>query len=686
MKPGKKTSFAKPFTTVSLILILFITLPFSIIFFYNLRNIVSNLIEVNTRENISHSRDLVISEIYKQEAAIRLTAAGIVHFFEHGIVSPDSMSGFMADIMENVPNSLCIYFTNNRKWNEPDGFAAFGDFWVPDDNWDNTLRSWFIEAKNANGNIVFSEPYVDADSNEIVITLSMNVYNSKGEDIGVAANDVEVYYLRDVLKSLIKLPEQDVYIINKSGLFITHDDINAIMEKDFFTELNLNQYRNSILGSDDYFIIDQNNIIFSSVIPRTDWILVSTIPVSVIYTDSNILIQRLIILSFAMLAGVVIISVLFTNRMLTVPLKGVLQVTESLALMDFTVDIGKYRTDEIGDIQHALIKIRDSLRASIDSLQNHLSKSEDESRKLNTIVVDSFGALESISVNIDVMDAKVKSQMMAVENAAESATEIHHKSEAFEKIVQNQAAYIIESSSAIEQLAGLINTIRLAAESTNETTGTLSTSSEAGQKTLYKLTEELFKITEQSETLRKANEAIIDITAQTNILAMNAAIEAAHAGEAGKGFAVVAGEVRKLAELSGKESDSISAQIKKMEQTISQIDNVSKKTVSAMNIIFNMIKKLDSSFAKVNCAVEEQALGSARTLSILKNVQKMTGEVRTGAEAMFKRSAEIHNDMEKLREISAEVTEKVTEVRSSSASIASFLGNVRNMGMNKNHG
>jgi len=686
MKPRRKTSFAKSFTSVSLIMIVFITLSLSIVFFYNLRNIISNLTEVNTRENISHSRDLVFSEINKQEAAIRLTAVGIVHFFEHGIAAFDTMSSFMADIMENVPNSLCIYFTNNRKWNDPGGFAAFGDFWVPGDSWDNTQRSWFTEAKNARGNIAFSEPYVDADSNEIVITLSMNVYNSDGVDIGVVANDVEVYYLRDMLESLIKLRNQEVYIINKNGLFITHDDINAIMEKDFFTEFNLQRYRNSVLGSEDYFIIDQNNIVFSSAIPHTDWILVSTIPTSIIFADTNRLILRLIILSLAMLAGVVFISVLFTNRMLTIPLKGVLQVTESLALMDFTVDISKYRTDEIGDIQYALIKIRDSLRTSIDSLQSHLSKSEDESRKLNTIVVDSFGALETISANIDVMDTKVKSQMMSVQNAAESSTEIHHKSEAFEKIVQNQAAYIIESSTAIEQLAGLINTIRLVVDSTNETTKTLSTSSEAGQKTLYKLTEELYKITEQSETLRKANEAIIDITAQTNILAMNAAIEAAHAGEAGKGFAVVAGEVRKLAELSGKESDSISAQIKKMEQTITQLDYVSKETVAAMDIIFNMIKTLDSSFVKVNRAVEEQASGSTRTLSILKNVHQMTGEVRTGAEAMFKRSAEIHNDMNKLREISIEVTEKVTEVRSSSASIASLLDNVRKMGMNKNQG
>jgi methyl-accepting chemotaxis protein len=449
------------------------------------------------------------------------------------------------------------------------------------------------------------------------------------------------------------------------------------MEKDLFEELNLDKYRDSVLGSADFFNIDKDVFLYSSAMSNTGWILVSTIPSSVIFEETNALILHLIILCIAMLMVVVFVLVLYTYRKLTIPIREVLKITHALAAMDFNIDIDKVRTDEIGDIQNALIEIRDSLKESIDSLHDHLSKSEEESNRLNTMVIDSFSALEAITSGIDLMDTKVQSQMESVRNATESATEIYHNAGAFEKTVQDQVSHITESSTAIEQLANHISTIRSAVEITNETTNTLSTSSEAGQKMLLKLTEELHHIARQSETLRKANNAIADITAQTNILAMNAAIEAAHAGAAGKGFAVVAGEIRKLAELSGEQSASISAEIKNMEDTISRIETVSKGTVLSMGIIFDKIKTLGPSFETVNQAVGEQSSSSTRTLSILKDVHEMTGEVRAGSEVMHKRSAAIHKDMEKLREISVEVNEEVSAMRTASANIALFLDNVR---------
>jgi methyl-accepting chemotaxis protein len=373
MKKTKKTSFAKSFTTVSLFMILIVKLILSLLFFYYLRSVVVDLSEFNTRENVAHSQQLIVSGIKDHEQAIEYAATGIVHFFRQGIFSAEVISGYLNDVIKKTPNSLDIYFTNNRVWNQTGGFAAFGSGWIPDNNWDNTNRPWFIDAKKAKNSIAFSEPYVDADTGDIIVTLSMTVFDGV-RDIGVIASDVKVNILGEVINSMKNFSGQEMYIINASGLFITHEDINAVMKKDFFTEKNLELYRASVLGSPDLFKIDKHVFISSSVIPHTGWIIVSTIPSSVIYARTNVFTMRLILFSIVMFVCVTVITIVFTYKKLTVPLDDVLKFSDAIAAKNYDVNISSFRNDEIGDIQQSLVKIRDSLKSNIDSLHIHLSK------------------------------------------------------------------------------------------------------------------------------------------------------------------------------------------------------------------------------------------------------------------------------------------------------------------------
>jgi methyl-accepting chemotaxis protein len=370
---------------------------------------------------------------------------------------------------------------------------------------------------------------------------------------------------------------------------------------------------------------------------------------------------------------------LLISRSLIKPIKEVEGAANALAALDFEAVISHFRKDEIGDIQRALIKIRDSLRKAMDDLKANLSNMSANSKRLNTVIVESSDALGTITGNMDVMQTETDTQRESVAQTSNALNEIINSIDSLDKAVYTQAAHITQSSAAIEEMVANIASIRLVVAKVTKTTDTLSRSSASGHSMLIKLTEAIKRIQDQSATLQNANKTIADIVGQTNILAMNAAIEAAHAGESGKGFAVVAGEIRKLAELSGKESNAISEEITKIKRGIEQITRVSNQTVGAMDTIFTEIKAMDESFTQVNHAVEEQSAGGSQILIALEKIQDMTGQVREGAKTIQQQSGSIHEEMGKLERISQNVTKRVYEVKLASGSIASLLENTKDL-------
>ena len=377
MERRRTASFAKSFTTVSLLMILIVKLILSLIFFIYLRSVVINLTEVNTKDTIAYSKEMIVSDMKEQEQALAYASVGIAHLFRqsNGSVSMEEIALFLNDMTKRLPNILDVYFTNNKVWHQTGGFAAFGSGWIPDRDWDNTNRLWFTEAKNAQGAVAYSQPYIDADTGDIVVTLSMTVFNSSS-DIGVIAADVTVNSLWEIINSVKSHKNQEIYLINNDGLYITHEDIKAIMEDDFFTVKHLENYRSQMLGETEFVKIDNKQFVYSSAIPQTKSILVSVIPSSSIFSGTNLFTFRLIIFSILMFICVAVVTLVFTHRKITIPLNNVLFVSDALARNDFEIQITKFRNDEIGELQNSLIKIRDSLKSNIDSLQKHYINKE----------------------------------------------------------------------------------------------------------------------------------------------------------------------------------------------------------------------------------------------------------------------------------------------------------------------
>ncbi|MDR2607972.1 MAG: methyl-accepting chemotaxis protein, partial [Treponema sp.] len=410
-----------------------------------------------------------------------------------------------------------------------------------------------------------------------------------------------------------------------------------------------------------------------SKIPGADWYLIGAIERSEFFSGINQMMIHISILTLSAVVISIILASFLISRTVARPVREIVIGANALANMDFSVKIDTKRKDEIGDVERAFHTIQDALRKTLSDINNEHQGQLNISKNLSDSIIQSSDGLDVITNNMDSMQKKSDNQMNSVERTSDSVEEIVRSIHSLEDAVEIQSSNISQSAKSIEQMVRDIDSVRSVVYEANKTTDDLSSSSAQGRKMLSNLTEELTRIAEQSAFLEEANATLVNIAAQTNILAMNAAIEAAHAGESGKGFAVVAGQIRNLAELSNKESGSISEEIKKMRNGIGAMRKVSEDTVNTLSSMFTNVTDIQTSFTSVNTAVEAQASSGALIMDALNTLREAADQVRSGSDKIQQESGSIHETVESLKNISKEVNSSVIDVQQASKNIAVSL-------------
>jgi methyl-accepting chemotaxis protein len=207
-----------------------------------------------------------------------------------------------------------------------------------------------------------------------------------------------------------------------------------------------------------------------------------------------------------------------------------------------------------------------------------------------------------------------------------------------------------------------------------------------GRSGIQEVSADLQEIAHESEGLLEINSVMQTRASQTNLLSMNAAIEAAHAGEAGRGFAVVADEIRKLAENSGAQSKIISDTLKKIKNSIDKITISTNTVMEKFGDIDTKVKTVSDQETNIRNAMEEQGVGSKQILDAVAKLNELTQKVKQGSAEMLTGSKEVIRESKNLEMVTQEINNGMGEMSAGANNINEAVTRVSEISsINKEH-
>ena len=336
---------------------------------------------------------------------------------------------------------------------------------------------------------------------------------------------------------------------------------------------------------------------------------------------------------------------------------------------DLTVRLPVTGHDEITDLSNYFNQTIEKIGASVKAAGNTSNALQRVGEELASNMTETASAIHQINANIEGVKQQALTQAASVTQTATTIEEIVRTIKQLNGSIDTQAASVAQSSSSIEQMVANITSIGQTLGKTDEAIKSLTSATGDGKNTLIASNAVTKKIAEESGSLIEASSVIQHIASQTNLLAMNAAIEAAHAGEAGKGFAVVADEIRKLAEDSATQGKTITATLKTLSGEIETLSDSSKIVEGKFNTIFALAEQVKDMSNRLTEAMREQEHGSREILTAIKNINMVTLEVQAGSAEMLKGGEGVAEEMKKLDSLTRIITDSMNEMASGAVQI-----------------
>lgn len=325
--------------------------------------------------------------------------------------------------------------------------------------------------------------------------------------------------------------------------------------------------------------------------------------------------------------------------------------------------------DELGLLAESFNEFTASLSKLMSDIKTDAVLLSESGAELFTSLETVAGAGDRISESVGTLRSSMHEQSSGVTESSAVISRFLENVAKLTAMIEDQATNLAQTSASVEQMMANVNSSTRNTDSVSMLIEELVDVSADGKTKVELVAKEAKEVIARSDVLSETNKVLSGIASQTNLLAMNAAIEAAHAGQYGKGFSVVADEIRKLAETAGTRSKDISKELKYVKEAIVKVVNASELVRNSFGNMDELVQRVEKLELEIKNAMNEQSQGSVEVLKATQELNTITSTVRTFALEMRENGSVVLEEMKRLMKTTLEVNQAAAEIAKDSNGI-----------------
>lgn len=538
----------------------------------------------------------------------------------------------------------------------------------------DTSSAWYNEALTR-VNMAFGDVHVNEAGTDVVSAGAIlrdskkSGGNAKAKNTRLLVVDVPIAHIQVIVDSFISMDDAQAILVDKDNMSILSKSDDTLTGKLSDGTGFLGTIGNRISQQNYTAMTLDGNIVDFREITGTNWVLVSYVPESAVFSELASLRTTMIVVAVVVLAVILVLM----ERMIHFMIKPIRSLTDSIVTMasgDFTVDIKTKGNDEITLMGHSMKEFTAAIRSMINDISNISETLKGQAESSTSVSGGLYEASLKQSKNIDELNGTVDQLSASVQEIAESATAL--------------AVVVSDTRDSSNNAEDKMNVTVEVAEAGKNDMQKVGEAMGLIEQSINGLQESIDKVGAASQEINKIVGMIGEIADETNLLALNASIEAARAGDAGKGFAVVATEIGSLATNSNQSVQKIQTLINEVTSLVGETVDKAKDSVDEINTSSRLVHQAVATFDTIydnivdaNRVVNDMAANMLKVADVSTNVASITEEQAASAELISRNAGNIASESKNITDDSEKVAETARKLADTSEKLMTQINSFR---------